>query len=105
MTMVSSERRQGCTRRRGSAIAGKNGARLAALDSGTRSSSAEGEANGKMLDDTADFRQMGKGTESWCRVAAPTGMAVTWKKTPDKWAPRGSGCRDYDKRALHEEFS
>jgi hypothetical protein len=62
-------------------------------------------SKGKMPDDTAGFRKTGKGTESWRHMAALAGMAATWKKTPEKLAPRGSGCREYDRQALHKEFS
>jgi hypothetical protein len=57
-------------------------------------SSVEGEAKGK------------------CRTTLPASerqekepKAATWKKTPEKLAPRGSGCREYDRQVLHKEFS
>jgi hypothetical protein len=84
---------------RGSATAEKNGTRRTASDSGTRSLSAEGEAKREMPDSPAGFGQTGKRTEGWRRVAALAGMAGAWKKTPNKWAPRGSVRRKYDRRA------
>jgi hypothetical protein len=72
---------------------------------GGRLRTAEREAKREMADDPAGFGQMGKGTEGWRRVAALAGMAATWKKIPDKWAPCGSVCGEYGRRARARIFS